>query len=263
MTKRVTTALVLLPALICASQTSPKGFTEQIPGTLVKFDMIHVDGGPVEVADPANPGKTIAAQVKPFAIGKTEVTWDEYDNWAFGLDLTEEQKAAGVEAQSRPSKPYGTPDRGYGHHGFAALGMTYNAAQRYCEWLSAKTGKKYRVPSEAEWLLAAGKPVGTSELADHAWSGANSENKAHPVASKKPNALGLYDVFGNTAEWVTGVDGKPCVRGGSFRDKAEAYATVPRATQIPMWNMNDPQMPKSKWWLSNGPFVGFRLVCEE
>src|SRR5439155_730769 len=84
---------------------------------------------------------------RPFWIGKTEVTWDEYDIWAFRLDLTPRERSSGVDATARPSRPYGAPDRGFGHHGYPALAMTYFAAQTYCAWLSVKTGKKYRLPT--------------------------------------------------------------------------------------------------------------------
>ncbi len=58
-------------------------------------------------------------------MSKTEVTWDAYDVFAFKLDMTEEQRAKGVDAASRPSNPYGAPDRGMGHQGYPAVSLTY------------------------------------------------------------------------------------------------------------------------------------------
>lgn len=246
--------------------TAPQAFSQMVPGTLVNFEMRPIAGGTLETIGAE--GKAAKVEIKPFFIGKTEVTWDEYDIYAFRLDLSQEQQAAGVDAKSRPSKPYGAPDRGFGHAGFAALAMTYYSAQGYCEWLSAKTGKKFRLPTEAEWEWAAragtlpATPLTADQLKGVAWYWDNAEDKAQRVASKTPNAWGLHDTLGNVWEWCVGSDGQPCVRGGGYLDKAAQIYPGARAVQTPKWNQNDPQNPKSKWWLANAPFVGFRVVCE-
>lgn len=234
-------------------------FAETIPGTSVKFEMIPLPAGTMTI------NKT-AVEIKPVWIGKTEVTWDEYDIYAFKLDEKENQKIGELDAIARPTKPYGAPDRGFGHKGYPALSMTFHAAQEYCRWLSAKTGKKYRLPTEAEWEYAcrAGETekISPASLDKHAWFWDNAEDKTHPVATKQPNPWGLYDMLGNAAEWVVGHDGKPVVAGGSYKYKAAQLHSGARAKQMPMWNMTDPQMPKSKWWLSDATFVGFRVLCE-
>ena len=244
--------LALLATLSCLSRTPPrrtpalKRFTEKIPGTLVSFDMISI-------ADNAS--------IKPFWIGKTEVTWDEFDIWAFSLDLSETEKAAGVDAESRPSHPYGAPDRGFGHQGYPALAMTHEAAQEYCKWLSHKTGHKYRLPSEAEWERAC-RAGGEQNLREMAWFKNNSEDKTHAVATRQPNSLGIYDLAGNVEEWCRAADGSYVVRGGSFVEPIEKIGCTARVAQRDSWNRTDPQMPKSRWWLSDAPFVGFRVVRE-
>jgi hypothetical protein len=74
-------------------------------------------------------------------------------------------------------------------------------------------------------------------------------------------------MLGNVAEYVTILDepkdAKPTACGGSYDDKAENISSSSRKTQDPTWNSTDPQNPKSKWWLSDGPFVGFRIVREQ
>ncbi|NUM75412.1 SUMF1/EgtB/PvdO family nonheme iron enzyme, partial [candidate division KSB1 bacterium] len=203
---------------------------------------------------------------KPIWIGKTEVTWDEYDAYALRPIKDASSKIGELDAIAQPSKPYGAPDRGFGHKDYAALSMTFHAAQEYCRWLSAKTGKKYRLPTEAEWEYAcragATGKLSQEKLNQQAWYGGNAEGKTHPVATKQPNAWGLHDMLGNAAEWVIGQDGTPLVAGGSFKNKAEQLDYSARAQQAPFWNMTDPQMPKSKWWLSDATFVGFRVACE-
>jgi formylglycine-generating enzyme required for sulfatase activity len=238
-----------------APPAPPQAYRESIPGTLVNFEMVPVPGGTVTLD-----GKPV--KVQPFLIGRTEVTWDMYDVFALALDTA---KSGAADAVARPSRPYATPDYGWGHAGYPAISIARPAAQAFAEWLSAKTGKKYRLPTEAEWAhaaqLASKKSGQTSETL--AWHDGNAEGKTHPVGTKPADALGLFDLFGNAAEWVTtGDDEMSVTRGGSFRDAANAVGPTARALQDDSWNARDPQLPKSRWWLSDGPFVGFRLVRE-
>lgn len=251
-----------------AAPKSRQSYTETIPGTLVKFDMVALPGGTFQMADPTKGGAARLVTVKPFWIGKTELTWDVYDVYALGLDKPAKQSPKGADAVSRPSRPYGAPDRSFGHQGYAAISISYHAAQQFCRWLSAKTGKKYRLPTEAEWEYAcrAGGPaqkLSGEALEKVAWFWDNSDDKTHPVGQKAPNAWGLHDMLGNAAEWCQGLDGVPVVRGGSFQDRAERVHCGARARQTPDWQATDPQNPKSKWWLTDGAFVGFRIVREE
>ena len=238
-----------------APAAAAQGYRETISGTLVSFEMVPVPGGSVTVA-----GATV--NVEPFLIGRHEVTWDMYDLFAQGPDV---RGNTGTDAASRPSNPYGAPDYGWGHAGYPAISITRQAAEAFCTWLSAKTGKVYRLPTEAEWTRAAELAAGKDASADReaiTWHRGNATATTHPVGTRKPDALGLFDLFGNAAEWVTTADGALVLRGGSYRDAAEAVGPASRAVQDDSWNMRDPQLPKSRWWLSDAPFAGFRVVSE-
>jgi formylglycine-generating enzyme required for sulfatase activity len=89
------------------------------------------------------------------------------------------------------------------------VGITWHGATAYCEWLSRKTGDRYRLPTEAEWQFAARGGVeseyfifsGSDTLNRVGWYADNSEPKVHPVGEKRPNELGIYDMSGNAWEW--------------------------------------------------------------
>lgn len=264
----------MIAALTIASilQQDHASFTDKVPGFLVEWKMVAVPEGKITLQ-----GREYA--IKKIWIGETEVTWDLYDIFAFRMDLTAEQNAADFDAENRPSRPYGAPDRGFGHAGFAALGMAHPAAVKFCAWLSAKTGKKYRLPTEAEWEYAAraGATTEPSPIGDYAWYWDNSDSEAHKVKSKKPNAWGLYDTLGNTSEWcdptptpVPNVGSgfqpsppiEPVVRGGNFYSEADHIKFTEREGYNPSWQLRDAQQPKSSWWFSDGEMIGMRLVCE-
>ena len=238
-------------------------YTQKIGESLVTFDMVPVEGGTVQMTTPDGVQEV---EVASFWMSTTEVTWDAYDIFAYQLDLPEAERIKNAEATTRPSRPYESPDYGFGHQGYAAMSVTYKAAEQYTKWLSEKTGVEYRLATEAEWVYAAlagqdeGAVLEEEELDSVAWFDGNADDKTHPVAAKEANPLGLYDMLGNVQEWVVGYDEKPVTRGGSYRDDADEVQYGMRAKQTRKWNERDPQIPKSKWWLSDGPMVGFRIV---
>lgn len=251
------------PAAVRPARQAPSPVArDTIPGTLVVLELVAVPGGTAVV--PTATG-TRRVPVKGFLVGRTELTWDAYD--AFTLSPAPAVNATGADATSRPSRPYGAPDYGFGHAGFPTMSVTRAAAEAFCAWLSERTGKRYRLPTEAEWVHMAALATRGARLAPArrdlvAWHRGNARARTHAVASRRPDALGLYDLFGNVAEWVTTDDGRLVARGGSYADAPAAVGPHARAVQDASWNERDPQIPKSRWWLSDAPFIGFRIVRE-
>jgi formylglycine-generating enzyme required for sulfatase activity len=179
---------------------------------------------------------------------------------------------------------------GMGKDGYPAISMTQHAANKYCEWLSAKTGQFYRLPTEAEWEYACRAGTSTAysfgdnsaKLDDYAWNEKNSDFKYHKVGTKKPNPWELYDMHGNVAEWCLdqyepnynalagGNSADPwlkstkpyphVVRGGSWDDEGDKLRSAARRASDKTWKQQDPQLPKSVWYHTDAQFLGFRIV---
>jgi len=228
----------------------------RVPGTTVSFEVVRCPPGEDTDGNPIPELWTLT----------TEVPWELYDIYVYALDAGEDE---GADAIARPSKPYVPPDRGFGHEGYPAISMTRGAAEGFCEWLSTKTGVPFRLPSAPEWshLASAGgaafDPDESDEVDAVAWTKANAEFTTHPVSQKQPNGFGLFDVYGNVGEWVMTDTRRPIAMGGSFRDPPEACHATASQQQARNWNASDPQIPKSRWWLADCSWVGFRFVTEQ
>lgn len=133
----------------------------------------------------------------PFAIGRYELSYEEYDRCV----------AAGACGPLPEGVTPGTFfDSSWGR-GRQPVLMGWSQVGHYIAWLKSKTGKTYRLPTVAEWVLAAsaGKDMTLYPWGDRNTQGRarmNGESKSLPVGSFAANALGLYDVIGNVAEWA-------------------------------------------------------------
>ncbi len=278
-------------------------FTQKIDGSSVAFDMVAIPGGKFKMGSPAgeakrkeDEGPQRKVKIEPFWMGKTEVTWDEFDQYwkveGQPMARPDETDARKADAITRPTPPYADETFGHGREGNPVICITHHTAMEYCRWLSRKTGRWYRLPTEAEWEYACRAGTSTaysygddaSKLGDYAWFAGNSEELAHKVGQKKANPWGLHDMHGNACEWCLDhyekdlypkLAGKLSVRpvvmptekrfshvarGGSWADPAPMLRSGARRGSDKTWIKLDPQRPQSIWWLTSAEFVGFRVV---
>jgi formylglycine-generating enzyme required for sulfatase activity len=229
----------------------------------VKIEMLPIPGGTFTIR-----GQTVT--VKPFWMAKTETPWEAFDAFTASGEPSPayDQTDYPPDAIARPSKSYILPDLGWGHNGYPAINVSFISTVMFCRWLSAETKKKYRLPTEAEWEWAcrAGETgpwkVNRAALEKTAWWAGNSGRTTNEVGKKEPNRWGLHDMLGNPGEWATDLEGKPVLCGGTFLDGINGMFPGMRRRWSPKWQETDPQFPKSRWWLADGKFVGFRIVCE-
>ena len=220
-------------------------FTEQIPGTSVSFDMVAVPGGTFQMGSPSNErfrrndeGPVRDVTLTRFFMGRVQVSWDEF--WSFHIETSSEgrippeimreanREALTIDAISGPTPPYGTPSQGWGEGARPAITMSHYAAEIYCKWLSMKTGKTYRLPTEAEWEYAArggtqtpyffpGDPrrfssqgwrnrifgTDTTVINTFAIYDLNSDGRTHEPTRVQGNPFGLKNMLGNVLEFCS------------------------------------------------------------
>ncbi len=215
-------------------------FTEKIPGSSVGFEMVAIPGGTFKMGSPPDEsyrrddeGPVRDVEVSSFFMGRAQVSWDEFlafynataaegrqDN-IYATNLGE------VDAISGPTPPWGLPDQGWGMGSRPAITMTWYAAETYCRWLSAVTGRTYRLPTEAEWEYAArggtegayffeGDPrrftreslrnrifgPDTAVISSYVIYRENSEARTQPPGYVRPNPFGLEHMLGNVFEFT-------------------------------------------------------------
>ena len=298
----------------CAAQDGPaKKYTETVTastGEKISFDMVLVPGGSFQMGSPADEpdrkedeGPRHEVRLERFYLCTTETTIQLFmayyqETVSAKRDLLgvqeekkeAEQEGSQVDAITGPTPVYGDMTMGYNEK-HPAMGMTWHNAMTFCRWLSKKTGKPYRLPTEAEWEYACragatnafGVTSDPEQMKDFAWYKATAESGTSEVAKKKANAWGLYDMAGNVREWVhdfysptayqDAAKQAPAVnpkgpqtgqvhvaRGGDYNSPAAELRCAARAFEEPWWRAGDPQIPKSQWWLPEMDIIGFRVA---
>ncbi|MFV0605451.1 MAG: formylglycine-generating enzyme family protein [Niabella sp.] len=278
------------------TDTTFKVYEQLIPGTEVGFTMVPIPQGTFFLGSSnddsqkeADETPQIKISISPFWMSEKEITFEEYLTFFTDENFSRNSKA---DAVTRPSVPYVDPAAAVGgdDQTYPAINVKQFAAMMYCRWLYKKTGIFFRLPSEAEWEYAARAgsqtiyPFGDDAklLDEYAWYKENSNDSLHIGKLKKPNAWGLYDMLGNAQEWVldqyqedfygtiTNNNTDPVrvpqvkhpgvVRGGSYKSETADLRSANRIASDLDWSKSDPQLPKSKWWSTDAPFVGFRIV---
>jgi formylglycine-generating enzyme required for sulfatase activity len=291
---------------LAATPEDMRAYEERLPGSDLRFKMLPIPGGSFLMGSPESEaerqnyeGPQHKVTLSPFWIEVHEVTWDEYQPFMLKLDLEARRRKgsegapqdAWADAVTRPTPPYVPMDFSMGIEGRPAVCMTQFAAKQYTKWLSMKTGRFYRLPTEAEWEYACRAGTTTryswgddaGDAAEYAWFFDNADDSYQPVMTRRANPWGLFDMHGNVAEWV--LDGfekdaydrggaetvhdplvlpvklyPRVVRGGSWDDDPNRLRSAARRRSTKSWKIQDPQLPKSIWYHTDAPFVGFRVV---
>jgi formylglycine-generating enzyme required for sulfatase activity len=254
-------------------------------------------GSPVDEANrKEDEGPQRKVKVAPFWMGKYEITWNQFEDFMIndvsrhhdGAPRQLPKNPAFADIVSMPTIPYVEMSFGMGKDGFPAICMTQHAASKYCQWLSAQTGHYYRLPTEAEWEYACRAGTTTAYhfgndpalLPEYGWfwNGKGDGIDAYQkVGVLKPNPWGLHDMHGNVLEWcldqyyddayqgvretIPATQVYPRVaRGGSYYDEAKDLRSAWRLASSADWQVQDPELPKSMWYLTDALWLGFRIV---
>ena len=217
-----------------------ESFTEYIPGSSVSFEMVAIPEGIFKIGSPEkealrdeDEGPQRNVKITKLFMGKAEVSWDEYmaffsQTGAEGKSETSSSGNDDVDGITGATPPWGAPDQGWGKGSRPAITMTHHAAVVYCQWLSSVTGKKYRLPTEAEWEYACRggtespyffegsakdytsegffkKIFGTDTTVINTYVvyKGNSPNKTQEPSSVEENPFGLLNMAGNVAEFCS------------------------------------------------------------
>lgn len=292
--KFILSFLIVISCKFIAAQGTVN-YAQEVQNEGWTIDMVFVNGGTFNMGA-AKGDATRDENEKPihevivddFWMGKYEITWEQYDAFVYGRFGAEQFQTGsklenlGIDGVTGATAPYVDMSFGMGKGSFPATSMTHYAAIMYCKWLTAKTGVFYRLPTEAEWeyVCKKGDTDKKVTLKEVGWYEENSQEKYKETGTKKPNNLGIHDMLGNVSEWVldqysTGYYAKSpkenpwniptelyprVVRGGSWKDTANKLCCTSRKGSKSNWKIQDPQIPKSDWWHTDAPFIGFRVV---
>ena len=260
-------SLLLFLGLLSAAGQAPSKETLEIPGTKLKVELVGFPAGKAKVSDPAKGEALREIELRSFSIAARDVTWAEFQ----AFRMAKEPK--GADAVTRPTQG----DSFFGQVGISAdftspkaplTNIRWHSAAAYCEWLSRVTGRYFRLPTEAEWEMAARAGQGgdgPEALDSVAWYKDNSNERTHPPGGKSPNAFGLYDMMGNVWQYClephTLPDFSPVLRGGCWGSTASELRFAKRQTVPWGWCDSDTNTPQSVWWMSSTiASQGFRVV---
>jgi formylglycine-generating enzyme required for sulfatase activity len=198
---------------------------------------------------------------KNFSIGRQEITFAQWEA------CVADNGCAG----------YNPADEGWGKGNRPAINISWKDAQRYIEWLSKKTGKRYRLPTEAEWEYAARAGTGTAFW----WGREAGKNNANcfdcggqggamtqPVGSYGTNPLGLHDTAGNVWEWTEDCyDEESYTKFDNYPQAVRGGASCYRVVRGGAWDMMSSGIQSSfRYSIEPGNRannVGFRVVRED
>jgi formylglycine-generating enzyme len=227
-----------------AKVTEFKSFTELVPRSSVSFKMVAIPAGKFIIGSPAdepfrkeNEGPVKEVSISAFFMAETEVSWDEYlafyaqtgaEGRSSDTESMRKKASSNVDVISGATPPYGQPDQGWGMGQRPAISFSFHAAETYCRWLSKVTGKRYRLPTEAEWEYACRAGTSTpyfftgdpKKFEKTGWKAKLSKNDTSIINSfviykenslsktqtpdkVKTNPFGLKNMLGNVAEFCS------------------------------------------------------------
>lgn len=224
-------------------------------------EMIKIEGGTFKMGnswggDRQDELPVHSTTLSTFYIAKTETTVLQWKAFC---------KATGKELPPAPSQGWNDDE--------PIASINWHEATEYTEWLSLKTRKKYRIPTEAEWEFAArGGNMsagtiysGSGDVDVVSWYNQNSDKQTHAVAKKKANELGLYDMTGNVWEWTNDVHGlydsanavnpKGAAQGNKVVFRGGGFMEPPPYIRVTMRG----QAPKREYVFRD---LGLRVVCD-
>jgi formylglycine-generating enzyme required for sulfatase activity len=263
----------LMANLKVRAQAEMKAYTNDIPGTTVAYAMVPIPAGEFLLGSPASEkgrqadeGPQVKQKIAPFWMGKCEVTWNEYELFNFPeqeKSMTTETNSpyldAVSDAVSRPTKPYVEMSFGMGKGEHPAISMTHHAANKYCEWLSAKTGHYYRLPTEAEWEYAC--RAGTTTAYFFGDDAAAVPSGKAPAVLRELKGTAEYQKAG-TGPWLPAAVGLTLQPRDKFRTGADgraliefAYLTPSRLGEKTTIEIRSPDLlGQYAWYARNGDF---------